>query len=184
MARKRQGVTYDNAKNVYKYFSHVLSGSFWQDSGSLVHSGDYMDCKAEKSFKSLESYPYCDVGIYQRSAERLEKAVKSKKAQPTIDIYSRGVEAAKVGDYIVDISALEIWVQSYVTELGWKRCLNNLRQQKFTEENRFHVKQVKIERALADRLAYLAEERNLSLDDLLGIFERNIHSIKELKKKL
>lgn len=184
MARKRQGVTFENANDVHGYFFKLLESYNWRDSGSIKTTGDFSkDIAAKEQFDQIKTYPSCDIGVYERALKRLNNSIEKKRSEETIKQNESALKYAQEGQRNYDNDLLEKWVLSFVTDKGWSRCLANIRQKKYSLDHRYETKQIKINRSLSERLESLAEGNGKSIDELLRVLLDNAPRIKELKFK-
>ena len=153
MARPRQGVTLDNSSKVMGYFSKALKDS-WRVNGHLL-ADEGMHDEALKALRSVSNVSFCDLKQYRRLQER-----STSSPQHMLD-------AAAEGEKAPNPEELDAWVRKYVSEKGWRLCLNNLRQRRHAIHTLGEKSQVKIAFSTASGLKRLAKERRQSLDELL-----------------
>ena len=152
MARPRQGVTLDNATEVMGYFSKALKGS-WSDYDDLL-ADPARHTEAVRGLDSISQVLFCNLERYRRFQER------STTPQHMLDSVAEGERAP-------DPDELDAWVRKCVSDAGWRRCLNNVRQQRHALLTRGEKSQVKIAFSTASGLKRLAKERGQSLNELL-----------------
>lgn len=157
MARPRQGVTFENASQVKGFFIDALGDidrrfSFISGTGFSVY-------EAEEALSNIGNVSYCNIDAYRNALERLEK--KDSK------IASSLLESAKAGCSTPDPDELDAWVLKYVSEKGWRRCLNNLRQSRHAARAGRQKTQIKLDRSTVWALKLLAEDKGLTLEQTL-----------------
>jgi hypothetical protein len=156
MARPRQGVTLENASLVKDFFKEALSD--YSRACKVVADGGH-PFEAEGALCKVSDVSYCNIEAYQNALERIEK----KDSKIANDL----LESAKQGCATPNPDELDAWVLKYVSEKGWRRCLNNLRQSRHAAKAGRQKAQIKLDRSTVWALKRLAEEEGLSIDQLL-----------------
>lgn len=162
MARKRQGVTQENADAVMIFFKNRLEA--YNIEGLFLDENRFY--KAKEALEAIPKALACNYLHYENCRKNLAKA----RSEHTKKMFEESMVYVAKGSLVIDHVALDQWVLKHVTPEGWKRCLNNIRQNKFSREHRIEIKQVKIDRYTANRLRDISAKRNdPSLDHTLQI---------------
>lgn len=128
MGRKREGVTLLNASQVYRYFQAAFEKPLKMN--SLLKNTE-SSISATDELNQIPKYLVCSPSSYKT-------AVNSRNPN------KGNVRLLMEGEEVVDYSALEGWVLKYISDEGWRKCLNNIRQKKHARENRYSTTQLRI----------------------------------------
>ncbi len=155
-------VTLDNSFDVYYYFKHTLEDVRRRD--QVLKNPESALRAAQESLDQLPHLQYCDVETYR-------KAKADGKSLKSLEMLGRGRT-------LVDIDTLQHWCSNFISNQGWKRCLNNLKQSRYQARHRNKVVTLRISSRHHALLKMYAKSHSAdSLDEMLGVlldmYERN-----------
>jgi len=167
MARPRKGVDIDNGNYVFRYFKTSFNDPI--KSLSLVIE-DRMIYEACNKLNEITSYNVCYPERYSRAVKRRGEGKEA-------------IELHKEGSELVDIDLLDKWVLKYINNDGWKKCLNNIRQGRFTNDNKHVTTQVRMSSYTHSQLKKMAKEEGANtFDEYLSELENVLGGIKKISK--
>ncbi len=149
MARPRKGVTADNSDAVFLYFKKALDD---YDRCDKILNSPNSQTKAKDALDNINQLQYCHIPSYKLSVRMQDKESLELLAQS--------------GSKITNPTELDKWVLKYVSTVGWKQCLSNIRQNKHSRAA--SKVSVKIPHSTHSGLTAIAKEKGLTFDGFLA----------------